>query len=208
MCCSRCIRALKEELLKLSPTRLWIRIGDVEIEYDDAVISRRQIDSAIEDAGFEVMTLLRERKVEEAKNYVREHLSEPEALRLSVMARALATSPFHLSRTFSLTEGETLQDFIMRARMERAAHLLRETERTVLDICGEVGLNSPSHFTKEFRRRYGMTPLKYRRSPDAKPGLLGRLSRGSVAVVARFQNAHSRHFRRGRDRRPPTASGA
>ncbi|MGA2765583.1 MAG: AraC family transcriptional regulator [Spirochaetia bacterium] len=201
MCCSRCIRALKEEMVKLSPARLSIHIGEVEVEYDPQLISRQHIESAIEDAGFEVMTLLREKKVEEAKNYVREHLSEPEVLRLSVIARALATSPFHLSRTFSLNEGETLQDFIMRLRMERAAQLLQETEKTVLDICGEVGLSSPSHFTKEFKKRFGRTPLAYRKSPGANPGLLHRFGRGSASVVARvekalqtrFPHSHGRH---------------
>lgn len=202
MCCSRCIRALNQELTKLSLTRLSVRIGEVDIEYDTDVVPRQDVVSAVEDAGFEIMTLLKEKKVEEAKRYVSEHLSEPEALRLSVMARFLATSPFHLSRTFSLTEGETLQDFIMRARMERAALLLRDTERTVLDICGDVGLNSPSHFTKEFKKRFGRTPLKYRASPQAAPGLLHQLGAGSAAVVARLQNAldagilhsHGRHF--------------
>lgn len=202
MCCPRCIRALHDELVKLAPARLSIRIGEVEIEYDSQLISRQQIDAAIEDAGFEVLTLLKERKIEQAKQYVRDHLREPEALRLSLLSRALATSPFHLSRTFSLHEGETLQDFIMRARMERAGQLLRETERTVLDICGEVGLSSPSHFTKEFKRHFGRTPLKYRRAPGAPRAFLQRLAADSAAVAARLWRtfeersfpSHGRHF--------------
>lgn len=189
MCCPRCVHALKDELTKLSPIHLLVRMGEVEIEYGEERISRQQIEDAIADAGFEVMTLLRERKIEEAKSYVRDHLSDPEAMRLSVMAHSLAICPFHLSRTFSLTEGETLQDFLMHARMELAARLLRETERTVLDICGEVGLSSPSHFTKEFKKRYGRTPLRYRTSPDVKPGPLSRLHKGSAAVVARLRSA-------------------
>ncbi len=181
--------------MKLSPARLSIRIGEVEIEYDGERISRQQIERAVEDAGFEVMILLREKKMEQAKQYVRAHLSEPEALRLSVLSRALATSPFHLSRTFSLTEGETLQDYIMRTRMERAGQLLRETELTVLDICGDVGLSSPSHFTKEFKKRFLQTPLDYRRAPKTEPGLFQRLRAGSAAVVVRFgRSVHSWFF--------------
>ncbi len=185
-------------------------MGEVELQYDDAEISRPQIETAIEDAGFEIMTLLKERRVEELKHYVREHLAEPEALRLSALSRALATSPFHLSRTFSLTQGETLQDFIMRARMERAGQLLRETERTVLDICGEVGLSSPSHFTKEFKRHFGRTPNQYRKDPQGHPGPVRAFAASSAramtrlgeAVADHWPAAHGRHFPRRTAGRP------
>jgi AraC-like DNA-binding protein len=165
MCCSRCVRALKEELSKLSLTKLTVRIGEAELVYGKEIISFEQIQNAVEDAGFEIMTLLQNKKIEEVKEYVRRHLADSNALRLSVLSRAVAVSPYHLSRTFSLTEKETLQDFIIRTRVEYAAQLLRDTERTVLDICLDVGFNSTSHFTKQFKKHFGQTPLSYRKKP-------------------------------------------
>ncbi|MCL5292182.1 MAG: helix-turn-helix domain-containing protein [Actinobacteria bacterium] len=160
------MRTLREELSALSPVRLTVRIGEVEIEFDEESTSLERIHEAVADAGFEVMTLLKEQKIEEVKEYVREHLSDPEALRLSLLSRTMLVSPFHLSRTFSLLEGETLQEFIARTRMERAAQLLRETERPILDVCFEVGLNSTSHFSKQFKKHFGLTPLAYRKDPS------------------------------------------
>ncbi len=129
MCCSRCVRALKEELSKLSLTKITVRIGEAELVYGKEIIPFEQTQNAVEDAGFEIMTLLQNKKIEEVKEYVRRHLSDSNALRLSVLSRAVAVSPYHLSRTFSLIEKETLQDFIIRTRVEYAAQLLRDTER-------------------------------------------------------------------------------
>lgn len=165
MCCSRCVRALKEELSKLSLTKLTVRIGEAELVYGKEIIPFEQIQNAIEDAGFEIMTLLQNKKIEEVKEYVRRHLSDSNVLRLSVLSRAVAVSPYHLSRTFSLIEKETLQDFIIRTRVEYAAQLLRDTERTVLEICLDVGFNSTSHFTKQFKKHFGQTPLAFRKKP-------------------------------------------
>lgn len=210
MCCSRCVRAVKEELSKLSPNKLVVRIGEAEVEYDSEKISPEQIQSAIEDAGFETMTLLKEQKTEEVKQYVRDHITDPEALRLSVISRAMAVSPFHLSRTFSLLANETLQDFITRTRMERAAQLLRDTERSVLDICLEVGFSSTSHFTKLFKKYFGQTPLAYRKNPRKEPHIfrkiendLGRnLSYIYEEVKEHFSSVHGRHVSKERKKRP------
>lgn len=204
MCCARCVRAVREELSKLDLKSLDVRIGEAQIEYDSGKVSREQIQEAIEDAGFEIMTLLKEQKIEEIKQHVRDHISDPEALRLSAISRAMAVSPFHLSRTFSLMENETLQDFIARARMERAAQLLRDTERTVLDISLEIGFSSTSHFTKQFKKQFGLTPVAYRKalSGGKEPPLLrkteGELEKGLSyihdEVVEQCARVHGKHF--------------
>jgi AraC-like DNA-binding protein len=202
MCCSRCVRAVKEELSKLAPEKLIVRIGEAELEYDSSKISQGQIQRAIEDAGFETMTLLKEQKIEEVKQYVRDHITDPEALRLSAISRAMAVSPFHLSRTFSLLANETLQDFITRTRMERSAQLLRDTERSVLDICLEVGFSSTSHFTKLFKKYFGQTPLAYRKNPRKEPHIfrkmesdLGKgLSHVYDEIREHFASIHGSHF--------------
>ena len=49
-------------------------------------------------------------------------------------------------------------------RMEQAARLLRETERSVADIAQAVGYDSPSRFSAAFKETYGVLPREYRRS--------------------------------------------
>jgi AraC-like DNA-binding protein len=85
-----------------------------------------------------------------------------EPLDVPALARAARLSPAHFSREFSRAFGETPYRYLLTRRLERAAALLRTTDRTVADICFTVGLKSVGSFTTSFRRAFGMTPTAYR----------------------------------------------
>jgi AraC-like DNA-binding protein len=85
-----------------------------------------------------------------------------ERLDVPSIARAAHLSPAHFSREFRRTFGETPHQYLLTRRMERAAALLRNTDRTVADICLTVGLRSVGSFTTTFRRIFGLTPTAYR----------------------------------------------
>lgn len=78
------------------------------------------------------------------------------------MAAAAGLSVAHFSRTFSDAFGETPRQYLLTRRLERAASLLRNTDRSVTEICFMVGLESLGSFTTSFGRMYGMTPTEYR----------------------------------------------
>ncbi len=80
------------------------------------------------------------------------------------LARAAHLSPAHFSREFRKTFGETPHQYLLTRRLERAAELLRNTDRSVATICMDVGLRSVGSFTTSFGRAYGMTPTVYRAS--------------------------------------------
>ena len=85
-----------------------------------------------------------------------------DAIRVADMAAAAGLSPAHFSREFRQTFGETPHRYLLTRRLERAAALLRSTDRTVTDICLLVGLESVGSFTTSFRRMFGTTPTAYR----------------------------------------------
>jgi AraC-like DNA-binding protein len=85
-------------------------------------------------------------------------------LTVADLARAAGLSRAHFSREFRRTFGESPHQYLLTRRLERAAALLRNTDRTVTDICFAVGLSSLGSFTVTFGRIYGMTPLEYRAS--------------------------------------------
>jgi AraC-like DNA-binding protein len=85
-----------------------------------------------------------------------------ERLDVDDMARAAGLSRAHFSREFRSAFGESPHSYLLTRRMERAAALLRNTDRSVADVCVSVGLQSVGSFTTTFKRTYGVTPTAYR----------------------------------------------
>jgi AraC-like DNA-binding protein len=80
------------------------------------------------------------------------------------MAHAAGLSRAHFSREFRRTFGESPHGYLLTRRLERAAALLRSTDRSVAEICFCVGLQSVGSFTTSFTRTYGRPPSAYRRT--------------------------------------------
>lgn len=85
-----------------------------------------------------------------------------EPLDVSALARAAHLSPAHFSREFRRAFGDTPHKYLLTRRLERAAALLRHTDRSVADICLTVGLLSVGSFTSSFGRAFGVSPTAYR----------------------------------------------
>ncbi|MFE0459563.1 helix-turn-helix transcriptional regulator [Kitasatospora sp. NPDC058965] len=86
----------------------------------------------------------------------------PEPLTVADLAAAAGLSPAHFSRAFRRTFGETPHAYLLTRRLERAAALLRTTDRPIAEICLSVGLNSLGSFTTSFTRMFGRSPAAYR----------------------------------------------
>jgi AraC-like DNA-binding protein len=78
------------------------------------------------------------------------------------LARAAGLSRAHFSREFRRAFGESPHAYLLTRRLERAAALLRTTDRSVADICLSVGLQSIGSFTTSFSRTFGVSPTAYR----------------------------------------------
>ena len=84
-------------------------------------------------------------------------------LSLKKLSHIALFSPFHFHRIFSAMVGETLNQFIQRVRVEKAATLLVNNKRTpITDIALDCGFSSPATFSRTFRETFGMTASKWR----------------------------------------------
>ncbi len=79
------------------------------------------------------------------------------------LARIAHVSEAHFIRTFRATFGETPHRYLQRRRVERAMSMLCETDRSVTDVCFDVGFTSLGTFSRTFRAIVGETPSAYRR---------------------------------------------
>jgi len=87
-----------------------------------------------------------------------------DSLAVDDMAAAAGLSRAHFSEQFRRAFGESPHAYLLTRRLERAAALLRGTDRSVARICVDVGLSSVGSFTTSFTRPYGMSPTRYRPS--------------------------------------------
>jgi AraC-like DNA-binding protein len=95
-------------------------------------------------------------RVTRAKTVVLARLVEPPSL--EELGREVGCSPFYLSRTFTRETGMTISQWVRRARLERAAELLRAGKCNVTEAALEVGYSSLSHFSQAFHEMFGCCP--------------------------------------------------
>ena len=111
----------------------------------------------------------RERHLLRAKDLADARYAEP--LGVDDMAAAAGLSRAHFSREFRRAFGVSPHAYLLTRRLERAATLLRTTDRSVAEICFDVGLQSLGSFTSSFTRTYGLAPTAYRAAFPPASGL-------------------------------------
>src|ERR671922_1106719 len=120
-----------------------------------------------------------------AKDLADARYSQP--LGVDDLARAAGLSRAHFSREFRRAFGESPYAYLLTRRLERAAALLRNTDRSVADICLSVGLRSVGSFTSSFGRAFGLSPTAYR---AAHPPAAARVSIPTCVLQA-YARPHS-----------------
>jgi AraC family transcriptional regulator len=103
------------------------------------------------------------RRAVETALWIEAHADEP--VRLGALARRAGLSAFHFLRVFSRVLGVTPHQYLVAARLRRAAALLSHPDRPVTDVAFEVGFGDLSNFVRTFRRAVGVSPGRFRRLP-------------------------------------------
>ena len=107
------------------------------------------------------------RYTEQCKEYIRKYYHQK--IYISDIAKALGISESHLSRIFKKETGESIQEYSMHMRIERAEKLLKYSEASLTEISEYLCFSSQSHFGKVFKVHKNMTPKQYRdyyKSPE------------------------------------------
>lgn len=160
-----------------------LAIRSVLVPHDDihqevyAAETMRELGSLLRNWG-EVMLLrceeeLRKDKPEEensvifAQKYINDHYSEGD-LSVEFLARLVNLSPSYFGKQFYSTLHVSCNDYIADVRLENAARLLRETTMSVQEISEQVGVGSINYFYRLFKKKYGETPISYRKKENRR----------------------------------------
>jgi AraC family transcriptional regulator len=105
-------------------------------------------------------TVLPRYKMRRATDYIDGHLRED--LTLGAISAALSMSPWHFAHAFRRTLGVAPHRYVLLRRVERARHLLRETDLPITEIAHLVGYSNPGNFSVAFHRLTGCSPRNFR----------------------------------------------
>lgn len=114
----------------------------------------------------------REDVVDKAMAYLRENYANPN-ISAQFIAEMYHITPSYFSRLFNERSGYAFPDYLATLRIEEAGKILvRETNRSIQEICEMVGYTNASYFTATFKKKYGMTPGQFRRNHMESEGIL------------------------------------
>ena len=116
-----------------------------------------------------------------------------EPLDVRAVAAVAHISEAHFSRSFRSVFGETPHRYLQRRRVERSMFLLRETERSVTDICLDVGFNSLGTFSRTFSEIVGESPSSYRlnRDPMVAPHCVQMMAMRPLGAISTARDLSS-----------------
>lgn len=101
---------------------------------------------------------------EKIRNYMEEHYCEK--ISLETLAEYLYMNPTYLSTLFKQKMGESFKNYLISLRVEKAKHLLLETDLKIYTVAKLVGYEDFRYFSKMFKNITGMTTLEYRSQKD------------------------------------------
>ncbi|WP_079686050.1 helix-turn-helix domain-containing protein [Ohtaekwangia koreensis] len=170
MVCNRCIMVVEQELKKLGFYPEQVTLGEVTLKETDLTKEQQEkIDRALEAVGFERIDDRKARLIESIKNKIIERVHHVESIdRKFNWSDILADELHHdynsLSNLFSSVEGITIEQYIIRQKIERVKELLFYDELNLSEIAQKLGYSSVAHLSSQFKKITGLTPSELKKS--------------------------------------------
>lgn len=174
MVCNRCITAVQQEFDKAGLHTEKISLGEIEIkenEIPDQVLS--QLDSNLQHLGFERIDDRKARLIEGIKSKIIQLIHHSNEIDRKYNWSKILADEMHyeynyLSNLFSSIEGITLEQYIIRQKIERAKELLFYDELNLSEIANKLGYSSVAHLSGQFKKITGMTPSELKKGRNAE----------------------------------------
>ena len=169
MVCDRCIRVVREELHLLGHDVRSIELGEVTVGKELTHAEIGSIKSMLSANGFELIENKNAKTIEAIKNAViklvhHHHDLQPLKQKYSeVIADSLGKEYHSLSVLFSSVENVTIEQYIIKQRIERVKELLKYDERSLSEISYMMGYSSVQHLSKQFKSVTGFTTGQFKK---------------------------------------------
>src|SRR5688572_4934122 len=172
MVCNRCVMVVKQELERqgLHPEK--VSLGEVTIKEDHlSEDQQNKLDAGLVNLGFERIDDRKARLIESIKNKIIQMIHHTNKVDLKVNWSSVLSEELHyeynyLSNLFSSVEGITLEQYIIRQKIEKVKELLFYDELNLSQIGHRLGYSSVAHLSSQFKKITGFTPSEMKKSRD------------------------------------------
>lgn len=167
MVCHRCRMVVTAELEKLGLHPVSVTLGEAVLEEDTLPeATKRALESALEQAGFELMDDKKSQLLEQIKTFIIEtvhYQDEPSRENFSqLLSRHLHHDYSYLSKLFSEVEGTTIEQYLIHQKIEKVKELLHYKELALSQIAFDLGYSSTAHLSAQFKKLTGLTPTQFK----------------------------------------------
>lgn len=166
MVCPRCIMAVENLLQHLQIKTVEVRLGVVILEDIIMPEQKENLKEKLEVLGFELLEDSQQQIIERIKSIIIDlvHYDKEnnESNISTLLVDELNRDYSWLSKLFSSTEGITIEQFMIRQRIEHIKELLSYNEKTLSEIALEMGYSSVAHLSAQFKKITGLTPTQYK----------------------------------------------
>jgi len=166
MVCERCKKAVAAVFSDLGLQPQSIQLGEVEMVETPSPAQKEALRQSLAYAGFELIDDRAGKVIERIKTMVIQwvHYSDepPKEKYSTLISAALHQDYSALSRLFSETEGITIEQYIIRQKIERVKELMVYGEASLSQIAYDTGYSSLAHLSAQFKKVTGMTPSYFK----------------------------------------------
>lgn len=172
MVCDRCIKVVRDILKALDLHPIAVQLGVVELEECLSKNEKDCLRQEIESQGFEIIEDRKSRLMESIKKLIIKLVNdEGDVLKIKLstyLANALHYDYNYLSSLFSSIEGVTVEQYLIKQKIEKAKELLIYDEISLTEIAYRLGYSSLAHMSGQFKRVTGLTPSYFKKLRDTK----------------------------------------
>ena len=167
MVCNRCIKVVKDELLKNKIKFKEVNLGEISFDRELFLEEIKSINTILKIEGFEIIEELNTKIVNQVKTLIIENIHYDKHKLLNQNYSGFLTSNLgieyaQISRIFSEKEKKTIEKYIIQQKIERVKELLYYNELTLSQISYELNYSSPQHLSRQFKKTMGITPGQYK----------------------------------------------
>ncbi len=176
MVCDRCIRVVREELTSMGYVVHRVELGEAELDRGKEKTELRDIGEMLKRNGFELIEDKNVKVIEAIKTAVirlvhHNYDAEPMKMKYSeYLSRAVGKDYHSLSLLFSSVENVTIEQYIIRQKIERVKELMKYDDRSLSEIAYMMKYSSVQHLSNQFKSVTGFTPSQFKKQIPSHRG--------------------------------------